>query len=375
MRRSSRLLLSLFAVMALLAAACGSDSTDVAADADAPTVVVSTNILGDVVENIVGSQMNVVTIMPVGADPHDFQASAQQIAQVGEAAAFIVNGASFEEGLLDVIESTESDGVVPVYEAIAGVSTIEFGEGGHDDHGHDDHGHDDHSDEEHKDEEHDDHDHEEHSDEEHSGDEHDDHDHEEHSDEHDDGHDDHAGHDHSGEDPHFFTDPARMAVAADGIAEFLIANVDGIDGDALRSTADDYIAELEALDAEVSDTLSGLSDDQRVLITNHEVFGYFADNYGFEVVGTVIPSGSTADGTSAQALAELAELITAEGVPAIFSDTSSSDQLVETLAAEVGDIAVVELFTESLGDEGSGGSTYIEMVQTNANRISEALGS
>ena len=165
-----------------------------------------------------------------------------------------------------------------------------------------------------------------------------------------------------------------MAVAADGIADFLIANVDGVDADALRASADAYIAELNELDAEVSEILSSLTDEQRVLVTNHEVFGYFADNYGFEVVGSVIPSGTTADGANAQALAELAEVISAEGVPAIFADTSSSDELVQTLADEVGDIEVVELFSESLGDADSDGGTYIDMVRANANRIAGALG-
>jgi ABC-type Zn uptake system ZnuABC Zn-binding protein ZnuA len=413
MRFPRRFLLALFAVLSLIAAACGSDDAVTAGDApaDAPTVAVTTNILGDVVTNIVGDQLNVVTIMPVGADPHDFQASAQQVAQIGEAQALIVNGAAFEEGLLDVIETAEADGIA-VHEAISGVSTIEFGEGGHDDHGHDDehgdedhddeHGdedHDDehgdedhedegHEDEEHSDEDHDDEDHDEHGDEdhddehgdeEHSDEDHDDHEDEEHSDEDhdehgDEDHDEHEGHDHSGDDPHFFTDPARMAVAADGIADFLIANVDGVDADALRASADAYIAELNELDAEVSEILSSLTDEQRVLVTNHEVFGYFADNYGFEVVGSVIPSGTTADGANAQALAELAEVISAEGVPAIFADTSSSDELVQTLADEVGDIEVVELFSESLGDADSDGGTYIDMVRANANRIAGALG-
>ena len=165
-----------------------------------------------------------------------------------------------------------------------------------------------------------------------------------------------------------------MALAADGIADFLIATVDGIDAEALRASADAYIAELEAVDRAVADTLGELADDQRVLITNHEVFGYFADRYDFEVVGTVIPAGSTVDGASAQALAALAELIEDEGVRAIFADTSSSDELAQTLASEVGDVAVIELFSESLGDEDSEGATYIDMVRTNADRIAAALG-
>ncbi|MCB0972650.1 MAG: zinc ABC transporter substrate-binding protein, partial [Acidimicrobiales bacterium] len=144
--------------------------------------------------------------------------------------------------------------------------------------------------------------------------------------------------------------------------------------DALEAGADDYIAELEALDAEVDTTLDPIAEGDRVLVTNHEVFGYFADRYDFEVVGTVIPTGSTADGASAGELADLAEVIEAEGVPAIFADTSSSDELADTLADEVGDIEVVELYSESLGDEDSDGATYLQMVQTNADRIAAALG-
>ena len=338
---------ALIAVFSLLAASCGgSDDAAVttgASQADAvtsaqsderPVVAVTTNILGDVVEQMVGDYVDVVTIMPVGADPHDFQASAQQIAQLGDAAVLIVNGADFEEGLIDVIESVEADGT-PVFEAISAVSTIEFGEGSHDD-GHE--GEEDHDDDGHEGEE---------------------------------DHDD--GHDHEGADPHFFTDPARMADAAAAILGYLTANLDGVDVDAMHASANEYIAQLESLDTEVAETFANLTDDQRVLVTNHEVFGYFADRYDFEVVGAVIPSGSTADGASAQALAELAELIVAEGVPVIFADSSSSDELVQTLATEVGNIDVVELYSESLGEAGSDGATYIDMVRSNAERIATAL--
>ena len=96
-------ILALLAALALFAASCGDDDTD-AGSGDRPTVVVTTNILGDVVENLTGGAVEVVTIMPVGADPHDFQASAQQAAAMRDADVLIVNGLAFEEGLLDVIE-------------------------------------------------------------------------------------------------------------------------------------------------------------------------------------------------------------------------------------------------------------------------------
>ena len=132
----------------LTATACGSDSATSTTDSEsnaapatgAPstdnsesvgeiaTVVVTTNILGDVVSELLDGQAEVITIMPVGADPHDFQASAQEINRMLNADVLIVNGANFEEGLIDVIESAEEEGV-PIYEAISAVETLEFGEG------------------------------------------------------------------------------------------------------------------------------------------------------------------------------------------------------------------------------------------------------
>jgi zinc/manganese transport system substrate-binding protein len=124
----------------------------------------------------------------------------------------------------------------------------------------------------------------------------------------------------------------------------------------------------------VEATLAPVAAEDRVLVTNHEVFGYFADRYGFEVLGTVIPSGTTGEGASAADLAELVQVVEDAGVPAIFADTSSPARLADALAAEVGDVEVVELFSESLGEPGSGGETYLEMARTNAERIADALG-
>lgn len=335
MPRSIRLLAPLAAAL-LLAGACGSDDTAAtstgadegagAVDAPAeepPTVVVTTTTLADVVQQLVGDGAEVVSVMPVGADPHDFQASAQQVAQMREADALVVNGAGFEEGLLDVIESAEADGV-PTYEAITEVETIEFGASDHgDEHAHEDEG------------------------------------------------EDHA---HEGADPHFFQDPARMAVAAAGIGRFLTENVEGIDAQDVGASTDAYVDELLALDADVEALLADIPDERRVLVTNHDAFGYFADRYGFEVVGTVIPSGSTSDGAGAADLAELAEAVRDEQVPAIFTENVASSDLAQALASEVGgDVEIVELYTDSLGEDAAEAGSYVDMVRTNAERIAAAL--
>ena len=104
MRSSSRVLVAVVATVAVVLGGCGDDEASSGASGDdQPTIVVTTSILGDVVENLVGDQIEVVTIMPVGSDPHEFQASALQVAQIGTSDGVIVTCAGFEEGLLDVI--------------------------------------------------------------------------------------------------------------------------------------------------------------------------------------------------------------------------------------------------------------------------------
>lgn len=264
-----------------------------------PSIVVSTNILGDVVSSIVGDSATVTTILPVGSNPHDFQASAKETATIRSADLLVVNGGGFEEGLTDVIEGAEGDGV-PVVEAIDLVEAMEG-------------------------------------------------------------------------DPHFFTDPIRMSAAAKGIAGAIHEEIDGVDADAIAAATDEYVQELETLDEQIETQLAGVAPPNRVLVTNHEVFGYFADRYEFRIVGVVVPGGSDGDGGSAQELAALVQVIREQGAPAIFVDSSGSDDLAQTLADEVGDVVIVELFSESLGPPGSGAATYIEMMETNAARIAEAL--
>lgn len=175
------------------------------------------------------------------------------------------------------------------------------------------------------------------------------------------------------DDPHFFTDPARMAEAARALADFLPGEVPALDTDAFRRQAGDYVAELEALDAEVEATLAPVPPERRKLVTNHDVFTYFADRYGFTVIGAVIPAVTTQAQPSAGELDELAATIQAAGVPAVFADTSSPDDLADALADEAGGVEVVELYSESLGEPGSPGDSYAGMMRTNAQRIAEAL--
>ncbi|MEX1279245.1 MAG: metal ABC transporter substrate-binding protein [Acidimicrobiia bacterium] len=300
------------------------------------TIVATTTILGDVLRNVVDGDAVVEVLMPIGADPHDFQASSAQVAAVNGADLVVANGLFLEEGLEDVLDAAANDGA-NVFEVAPLLDPIPFGETSHG-HGDDDHGHDheddDHGDEESKEDDHD--------------------------------------HDHEGDDPHVWMDPVRMAEAARLIATELAAIDDSVDWTA---NAEAYAAELEDLDGEIADLLAGIPDDDRKLVTNHESMGYFADRYDFEMVGVVIPGGSTLGDPSSEELAGLVATMQAEGVDVVFAETTDPSALADAVAAELGtDAQVVELFTGSLGEPGSGAETYVDMMRTNAELIAAALG-
>jgi zinc/manganese transport system substrate-binding protein len=173
----------------------------------------------------------------------------------------------------------------------------------------------------------------------------------------------------NGLDPHFWLDPLRVAAAAEVVADELAA----ITGDAAWN-ADRYVAELQTADEGIQEILGAIPGEARKLVTNHRALGYFADRYGFELLGTVVPGGSTLAEPSSAELAALVETIEREGLGAVFVETTETAALADAVAAEVDhEIDVVELYTGSLGEPGSGAETLIGMLVTNAELIAEAL--
>jgi len=177
---------------------------------------------------------------------------------------------------------------------------------------------------------------------------------------------------HGSQDPHFWMDPIRVGDAAVALAAEL-TKLDPNGG--WQEGAMDYVAEMESTDQAIHDLLDQIPDAERQMVTNHEAFGYFAARYGFEVIGVVIPGGSTLAEPSSAELAALVETMENEGARVILAETSQPSALAESVAAELGDdVRVVELFTESLGPPGSGAEKLSEMLFTNAERIAAALG-
>jgi zinc/manganese transport system substrate-binding protein len=173
-------------------------------------------------------------------------------------------------------------------------------------------------------------------------------------------------------DPHVWFDPARVSTALPAVGEALVAAGAGrAEIDACVTAAQDALADL---DAEVGATLDAVPADRRVLVTNHDSLGYLADRYHFTVLGSILPSTSTLTEASPGQLEALGDAIEAEGVPAIFTETISSADDADALADRLG-VEVVELYTESLGEPGSGVETYADLMRFDARAIADALGS
>lgn len=175
-------------------------------------------------------------------------------------------------------------------------------------------------------------------------------------------------------DPHVWHDVANAIVMVENIRDALTA-ADPASADLYEANAAAYMAELETLDAWVREQVATLPEDRRKLVTSHDTFGYFADAYGFEVVGTALGSLSTEAGDpAAREIATLISEIEAAGVPAIFAENVANPDLMESIAAEAGIALAPPLYTDALGPEGSPGATYDGMMRSNVTTIVEALG-
>ncbi len=301
----------------LVVTACDPDAGD---GADGIQVVATTSIWGDVAGNLVGDDGTVEVLIPIGADPHDYQASASQVTTLLRADLVIANGLGLEEGLHDVLENAVEDGANLV-EVAPELDPLPFAA----------------------------HDHQDHEGEEGGGDE----------------------HENGDLDPHVWLDPLRVAEASRVIAGELTLLDDSIDW-SIR--ADLYAARLEQADSEIETLVEEVPQENHKLVTNHEAFGYFADRYGFEIVGVVIPGGSTLDEPSSAELGELVDVMEHEGISTIFAETSQPTRLAAAVAAELGrEVQVVELYSGSLGEPGSGADDVVGMLLTDARLIAEAL--
>jgi ABC-type Zn uptake system ZnuABC Zn-binding protein ZnuA len=289
-----------------------------------PALLASTTFLADIVQNVAGNRLTVASLLPVGADPHTYEATPSDVTKIAKSKVLILNGIEYEHFIESLLENaggeriviTASDGLEPHH--------MEEHEG------------------------------EEHEDEEHAGEE-----------------EEGEGHAHEAGDPHMWLDPILIITYVENIREGL-THFDPDGAAVYQSNADAYVTELKNLDAWIVEQVNQIPSERRLLVTNHEAMGYFAERYGFTIAGTVIESFSSDASPSAQQMAGLIDQIRSSGAPAIFLDAGDNTTLAEQIADETGVRVVTDLHLESLTD-GAPAGTYIDMMKHNVKQIVNAL--
>lgn len=300
MKKFFNSIIGLMTLTVLFLTACGSTAKS---NDNTLKVLASTTFLADITQNIAGSRAQVDSVLPVGADPHAYQAAPADVAKIAKSDLLILNGLEYEHFIEPLLENAGGERLI--IEATAGLSPRED-----------------------------------------------------------------AGNAH-GVDPHMWLDPILVISFVENIRDGLI-QVDAEGAETYTANADAYIAQLKELDLWIVEQVNSIPTERRLLVTNHEAVGYFAERYGFEVVGAIIPSQSTDAGTSAREMAALIEQVKTAGAPAIFLGEVENPDLANQIAEEISVKVVDNLYLESL-TAGSPAATYLDMMKHNVNQIVEAL--
>lgn len=285
--------------------------------ADRLPVVASFSILGDMVSRVGGDRVSVTTLVGPDGDAHVYEPTPNDVKAVAGAKLLVVNGLGFEGWMSRLAEASGYAG--PVTVASEGVKPREMAE--EEDH----------------------------------------HDHAE---------ADHAAHDHHGVDPHAWQDVTNAVTYVKNIA----AGLDAADPDGKATydaNATAYVAELEALDAEVRAAMAALPADRRKIITSHDAFGYFGAAYGLELLA---PEGvSTESEATASDVAGIIRQIREDAIPAIFVENIKDRRLIDQIAAETHAVVGGELYTDALSAKDGPAPTYVDMIRHNIGTLTEAL--
>lgn len=182
-------------------------------------------------------------------------------------------------------------------------------------------------------------------------------------------HDEHAGDDeHADVDPHWWHDPRNAAAAVSAIRA-AFARADAASAATFAANADSYTAELRQLERETVACLKRVPARQRLLVSDHDAFGYFTNRYGITFVGAIIPSTSTQAQVSAGELSRLARTVEKRDVQAIFPESALNPRLARTIADRTGAKVGGALYSDTLGPTGSAGATYLESERANARTL------
>ncbi|HEV2528074.1 MAG TPA: zinc ABC transporter substrate-binding protein [Thermomicrobiales bacterium] len=320
-------LVGVFAVMVALVAGLGRPT---AAQTEPLRVVATNSIIGDMIGNVGGEDVEITLLVPMGGDSHTFEPTPADADALASADLVFENGLGLEPWLDDVYEASGSTATRVV--VTSAVTPLPADGESHEEGG------------AHEDE--------------------------------------HAGegtpgatdeHDHGEFDPHVWFDVANAQLMVVAIRDALVS-ASPERASVFEANATAYDGELAALDAYVVERTQSLPVESRRLVTSHDTFRYFADRYGFEIIGTALGSVTTESADPAAAdIAALIDAIEASGVAAIFPENVSDPGLLEQIASETGVEIGPPLYTDALGDPDSEAGTYIDLVTYDVDAIVTAL--
>lgn len=297
-------------IAASMVSACSSNPQAIK-ESGSLQILAAESFLQDIAQNVAGDRIQVDVLIPPGTDPHSFQATPQDVARIENADGFIINGGGLEEWLEPLIGGGFN---TPIVVASDGLTPVfrEHAESSQ------------------------------------------------------------AGHSHKEGDPHFWLDPNLVMEYVINIQDALIS-LDPDGKTTYEQNAANYVAELETLNSWIIEQVSVIPVKERLLVTNHESLGYFADRYGFTIVGTIIPSVSSGATPSAAELVDLVETIKVYKVKAIFIETGANAVLAEQIANETDITVVSDIYTHSVSTMDGFAPTYINMMMHNTQRIVDTV--
>jgi ABC-type Zn uptake system ZnuABC Zn-binding protein ZnuA len=303
-----RLIVFLSLLMIVLSACVG--QTDSSPEATFPLVLTSTTFLADMARNVAGDRARVESLLPVGTDPHTYQATPSDVTKIAQSKVLILNGIEYEHFIEPLIENAGGERLIVT--ASKGLEPRQMKAEEGEDHGHE------------------------------------------------------AG------DPHMWLEPNHVIAYIENI-RVGITRADPNGAEAYQANADAYVSQLKELDSWIKEQTAQIPQDRRLLVTNHDSLGYFAEQYGFTVIGTIVPGVSSEGAPSAQELAGLIDEIKSTGAPAVFLNISDNPQLAEQIAAETDVNVVTDLYIETLSPSDGPAATYIDMMKYNVSQIVNAL--
>ncbi len=263
------------------------------------------SFLADIGQNIAGDRFTVESLIPVGADPHAYQPSPQDVVKIVAADVLILNGANLEAFISPILQNADTHKVI--IKASTGLESLP----------------------------------------------------------------DPSRQNPEG-NPHFWLDPNNVIKYSENIRDGL-SKADPEDSSYFAANTQSYIDSLHELDSWIKTQVRDIPQTHRLLVTNHETLGYFANRYGFNVVGAILPSITSGAAPSAQELAALIMQIRSSGAPAIFLESSTNPQLADQIASETGVKVISDLYTHSLSTPAGPAATYIDMMKHDVTSIVEAL--